>query len=47
MKNGIVRVSSAAQRRNEAGTGIADGEYYQDGMGNRYKENSSVDDQER
>ena len=47
MKNGIVRMSSAAQRRNEAGTGIGEGEYYQEGMGNRYIENSSVDEQER
>jgi hypothetical protein len=44
MKNGIVRVSSAAQRRNEAGTGIGEIGYYQEGMGNRYIENSSVDE---
>jgi hypothetical protein len=44
MKNGIVRVSSAAQRRNEAGTGIGEDEYYHEGMRNRQFENSSVDE---
>ena len=46
MKNGIVKVSSA-KYGNEGAIGMEGGDHYQEGMGQRYFESSSIDEQER